>query len=312
VSTWLHAHRTANLAAAQAHGDLDVGPSRFPIDVYGAIERTGVMLMWRRLPRAFGMYVNNPAAQPGILINNQLEPAVQRHTAAHELGHHCLRHGNRIDLDLDPLTTPRRGWTEVEKAAEAFAVWFLMPRRAVAAALALLGLNRPRLPEHVYQLSLLLGTPYRTTVRHLVNIRLAGNQQANSWMAAQPYRIKQRIDPGPRPPSRKPDVWWVDRRMSGVTLQASPGDRFVIDPWGTAVTLHLTGAIDQLTSSDDPAAVGRLVAEVDTAAKGLVEVTVGAPGDPSSWTFRASIEQRRAYFIGRHPSRPSTRPPTGG
>lgn len=310
MSTWLHAHRIANLAAAQAQGDLDVDPSRFPIDVYGAIERTGVMLMWRPLPRAFGMYVNNPAAQPGILINNQLEPAVQRYTAAHELGHHCLRHGTRVDLDLDPLTTPRRGWTDVEKTAEAFAVWFLMPRRAVAAALALLGLDRPRLPEHVYKLSLLLGTPYRTTVRHLVNIRQAGNQQANGWMKVQPYRIKQRIDPGPQPPSRKPDVWEVDQRMSGLTLQAGPGDRFLIDPQGTSATLHLTGAIKQLTSSE--AAVGRLVAEVDAAAEGLVEVTVSTIDNLRSWTFRASIEQRREYFIGHHPSRPSTRPPTGG
>jgi Zn-dependent peptidase ImmA (M78 family) len=126
MSTWTQAHRIANLAAAQAHRDLGIDTNCFPIDVYRAIEDAGMVLMWRPLPRLFGWYFAGP--RPGILLNNQLDYGSQRHTAAHELGHHILGHGTRADLDLDPLTDRRAGWTEVEKTAEAFASWFLMPR----------------------------------------------------------------------------------------------------------------------------------------------------------------------------------------
>lgn len=308
MSTWLQAHRMANLSAAQAHGDLGVDPSRFPIDVYGAIEAADVLLMWRPLPRAFGMYVDSPGSRPGILLNNRLEPAVQRHTAAHELGHHYLGHGSRVDIDLDPFSTPRRGWTDIEKAAEAFAVWFLMPRRAARAALAQMDLERPCEPEHVYQLSLLLGTSYRSTARHLVNLRLAGDRQARDWMAVPSNRIKQRLDPAQRPTSRAPDVWVVNRRFAGTTLTAGAGDRFVIDPGGAPGTLRLSGdltAVVPLRSSVADAVSERLVTEISSSADGPVEVVIGPPEHAQSWVFGANVEQPRSGIAGIHQNRPA-------
>ena len=100
---------------------------------------------------------------PGILINNGLPPAAQRQTAGHELGHHRFQHGTRVDVDLEAPLDRRTVWTDEEKQAEAFASWFLMPRKAVRTALAHLGLERPKEPEDVYQLSLLLGTPYSSS-----------------------------------------------------------------------------------------------------------------------------------------------------
>src|SRR5260370_25986165 len=115
--------------------------------------------MWRPLPRQFGAYLAEAGSRPGMLINNGLPFAAQRQTAGHELGHHCLRHGTRLDADLDASHTRPAVWTKEEKTAEAFAAWFLMPRKAVMAALTRLGLERPLEPLDVYRLSLLLGTP---------------------------------------------------------------------------------------------------------------------------------------------------------
>ena len=109
MTTWSQAHRIANLAAALAHGDLGTDPGQFPVDVYSAIGDAGIILMWRPLPRLFGMYINEPGARPGILINNGLDHASQRHTAAHELGHHVLGHGTHADLELDSLTVQPTG-----------------------------------------------------------------------------------------------------------------------------------------------------------------------------------------------------------
>lgn len=230
MSTWAQAHRIANLAAAQAHGDFGIDTNRFPVDVYRAIDDASVVLMRRPLPRLFGMYFDEPDSRPGILLNNQLDHGSQRHTAAHELGHHVLGHGTRADLDLDPLTDRRAGWTEVEKTAEAFASWFLMPRRAVLAALSQLGRERVEEPADVYLLSLLLGTPYRATVRHLPNLRLASRERAQGWFTVPPNRIKAGLDPAVDvPPSREPNVWVINQGFIDTTITMYTGDRLVVE-----------------------------------------------------------------------------------
>jgi hypothetical protein len=229
MTTWVEANRLANLAAAQAHGDLGIDTSTGPVDVYGAICGARVMLMWRPMPRQFGAYVNEMGSRPGILINNGLPPMAQRHTAGHELGHHFLGHGTQTDADLDAPWNHRPAWPAEEKLAEAFAAWFLMPRKVVLAALSLLGIQRLNAPDEAYQLSLILGTPYRAAVRHLPNLRLASQNDAAEWAKVPPNVIKERLDPAiSAPPSRKPDVWLIGPRFAGKQLTVHPGDRIVI------------------------------------------------------------------------------------
>jgi IrrE N-terminal-like domain len=229
MTTWVEANRLANLAAAQARGDLGIDTATVPIDVYGAIGDAQVVLMWRPMPRQFGAYINEPGSRPGILINNGLPYAAQRQTAGHELGHHFLRHGTRTDVDLDPPGDRRPVWPSEEKLAEAFAAWFLMPRKAVMTALSLLGIQRPNAPNDAYQLSLLLGTPYRATVRHLPSLRLASESHAAAWVKVPPNVIKERLDPAATAPlSRKSDVWMINSRFAGTQLLIHPGDRIVI------------------------------------------------------------------------------------
>ncbi len=226
---WTTAHRVAHVAAAHAHADLRVSTSR-PVDVYSAIHAAGLTLVFRPMARLFGVYCNEDEAAAGILINSTLPSATQRHTAAHELGHHLLRHSTTLDVDLEPLTEQDNApWTAVEMAAEAFATWFTMPRKAVAAGLQLLGLERPSSPEDVYRLSLFLGTTYRGTARHLPNLRLATRSQSAAWLKVPPSRIKARLDAGaPQPHTRRHDVWVLDDGFNGVSLAVRVGDRIIV------------------------------------------------------------------------------------
>lgn len=248
MATWLEAHRLANIAAANAHHDLGVDTSHWRIDVAAAIARADVVLMWRPMPLLFGAYLNEPGDRPGILINNQLSHAVGRHTAAHELGHHQFGHPTRYDGELGDgdeagdgptivgLQSTRRSWPEGEKVAEAFASWFLMPRRAVLAGLRLLGIDRPRDEIDVYRLSVLLGVPYRTLARHLLNIRLAGSAKVRAWTEVPPTRIKASLDRHVRAPaSRRGAVWLVDSEWRGQTLDLHLGDRIVFPLANTLV-----------------------------------------------------------------------------
>ncbi len=310
MSSWLDANRLANLAAAQAHGDLRIDTTAAPpIDVYDAIGEAGVVLMWRPMPRQFGAYIAEPGSRPGILINNGLPVAAQRQTAGHELGHHRLRHGTRLDADLDAPAARQAIWTPDEKAAEAFAAWFLMPRKAVLAALARLGLDRLTTAQDVYRLSLLLGTPYLSTARHMHNLRLAGQSLARSWARIPPARIKSGLDPAAEPPrSRKPDVWLITENFATSTVTVHPGDRLVIMGGGISLSYEQPGWVREL--SVDPAKIRRrragswpdhgcerdpAVLEIqDSAAGELAEVTVTVSPNRTDgcrqWAFGAQVE----------------------
>lgn len=239
--TWQVAHQVANMAAAKAHAALCVGLDRCQVDVVSAIGRTDVQIMWQQMPRIFGAYLNEAGSQPGILVNNGLPRGARRYTAAHELGHHFLQHttsvddGSTIDIvareefDAIPVAGRRRAWPDQEKFAEAFAAWFLMPRRVVTNALKVLAITRPRSPLDVYRLSLLLGTSYRSTVRHLPNLKLAYPSNAAAWAKTSPAQLKAGLDRGlPAPTTRRPDVWLLEPSFAGLTLDLQAGDRLVL------------------------------------------------------------------------------------
>ena len=138
---WQQANRVANVAAARALGALEVDLTMPSVDVVAAIGRAELALLWRPMPHLFGLYFNEPESNLGILVNNGLPLGARRHTAAHELGHHTLKHASSIDDGstiaiggaVDPFPKPgkTRRWTDQEMCAEAFAAWFLMPRKVV-------------------------------------------------------------------------------------------------------------------------------------------------------------------------------------
>ena len=239
--SWLQAHRVAGIAVQRAHSRLGVDVTGVSVDVISALGAAEVMVLWRPLPQLFGAYVNEEGGVPGVLLHNGLPRAARRQTAAHELGHHWMKHstsaddGSTIDTvageeyDEIPPTDRRRAWPDQEKVAEAFATWFLMPRRVVLNALDVLNLDKPRTSTDVYRLSLLLGTSYRTTVRHMTNLKLASPAQVAAWSKIAPAQIKAELDAGlAAPASRRADVWLLDARFGGHRIKVLPGDRLVV------------------------------------------------------------------------------------
>jgi Zn-dependent peptidase ImmA (M78 family) len=244
VTTWAQAHRLGNLAAAKAHRALGVDPSAPPIDVSEAIGRADVLLLWRPMPRIFGLYVHEEESRPGILVNSSLPHGARRHTAAHELGHHYLGHDSTIDDGSSVVAThddelgravtaqqPRGLWPAQEKAAEAFAAWFLMPRRATVVALDQMGMERPQAAVDAYRLSLILGTSYRSMVRHLPNLQLATQARARAWIKVPPSRLKAELDVAGRVrTSRSSEVWSIDYHFAEASVPLYSGDRVVVHP----------------------------------------------------------------------------------
>ena len=228
MTSWAAAHRTAHIRVVQVHADLGVDRSE-RVDVFGAIRRAGILISVQPMPRLFGAYLAQPDAPIGILVNAGLDETAQRHTAAHELGHHFFRHATTVDGDLDQVLSRNRQWPTPELMAEAFAAWFLMPRRAVQRAMEQLEITRVHNPLEVYRIALLLGTSYRGTVRHLYNLRLASSAQAKAWTAVPVGKVKDQLDNQPvRRGVRRSNVWLLDQRFNGHCIQAERGDRLII------------------------------------------------------------------------------------
>jgi Zn-dependent peptidase ImmA (M78 family) len=241
VLTWSDAHRIAHMAAAQAHGRLSVDLTGVNVDVFEAIRASQTFLMFRPMPRLFGAYLAEDGSASGIIINSGLPRGARRHTAAHELGHAQLQHTTSVDdgstidtvfgddAEAIPPASHRRRWTDQEKVAEAFASWFLMPRRVVRNALNILGTTKPTSAADVYQLSLLLGASYRTTLRHLSNLKLATTASVNQWAEVAPRQLKAQLDScAPAPKSRRADVYQIVEGYGSLVLPVEPSDRLIV------------------------------------------------------------------------------------
>lgn len=275
---WAMANRLGHIAATKAHGRLGIDVGEYPVNVSKAIDAAGLSLIRRPLPRLFGAYVEADGNQ-GVMVNANLTRATQRHTEGHELGHHEFGHRPdparecAIDGAAVRATAGSKGGVralgQVEMTAEAFASWFLMPRRTVMAALTDLGIEAVTSPAELYQLSLRLGTTYRATCRHLVNISFASRDDADLWARTPPGRLKKalvaEIDIS-LDSTRDVDVW--DLRTAALArVEASAGDILLLP-------LDLSDAAEAvgLTAM---AADNRTIAVECTPAKGVTHL-VGA------------------------------------
>lgn len=224
---WNLAHRIAGIAANQAHRDLGVDRTGY-VPVHRSLTAARVIGMAQPMPRLFGVYRSERDDGPAILLNSGLDIITQRHTAAHELGHHRLGHHSVYDKEIDPgLRWGNGSWPEQEKTAEAFAAWYLMPRPAVLAVLQRIAQGRPRGPEDAYSVARALGTSYAGTVRHLVRLSQLEAGRAEQWLRVPPAAIKSSLLQG-RPVAAGVHVHALAAAWHGQRVHADVGDILVL------------------------------------------------------------------------------------
>jgi len=168
---------------------------------------------------------------PGVLINVSHPPSRQRFTAAHELWHHRRDQDIVFDTDTEWLARGEEGESDRERLAEAFASWFLMPKRLVESSLNRLGAPERTLDERlVYALSLELGTSYTATVRQLHGLKLIPAPTRNQLLRTTPRVIKRAL--GDLDVAANP---WRDVRVIG----PAAGARSVVAMEGDVLVLEL-------------------------------------------------------------------------
>lgn len=138
--------RSGSLRAQRALRSLELDVEH-PIDVFGAIQREQIWLMFQPLDRLYGAYDRRSEAA-GIVVHALHPVRTQRFTAAHELGHHLLGHDVSIDSrEFVEWTTADLPAQEVEAQAFAAGAAYGFSRGSVISTFAVIVRSRSRTEE---------------------------------------------------------------------------------------------------------------------------------------------------------------------
>jgi Zn-dependent peptidase ImmA (M78 family) len=275
ATSYAGAVRNGTMAASRLHRRLPhhdlIGARGGNVDVFAAIHSLDLPLLLRPLDGLLGAYISDPA--PGVLITTQRRMAIQRFTAAHELGHFILQHEPSLDDEtilrrMAASSAPAADFQEVE--ADAFAVAFMMPQWLIAWHCERQGWTAQELarPGTVYQLALRMGASYRATCLTLGRYNLLPASRVQDLLQTKPKQIKSALLANYEPTDYRGDVWLLTERDADTRIDGSRDDLFVL-----RLEEHSGGGylwnIDQLRASG--------FAIVGDAVEGLDEDGVGGP-----------------------------------
>lgn len=228
---WRAAHRLGQMHAEHARADGGQTCTA-RTDVLDLLHRQRLVVAGQQADRLFGAYFPaNPAegTPGGVWLNADMSVPDQRHTAAHELGHHTFQHGVVFDQDIAAVSG-NKPLSFDESCAEAFAAWVLMPYVVLDAALQKFSGDRSNpTPLEVYRMALALGTSYRGTARHLGVANLIGSQTSQALQRVLPARVKNMCDEpaAPARPSRA-NVWRLADFTEWGEVVVAEDDRLVL------------------------------------------------------------------------------------
>lgn len=142
-------------------------PREAPVNAFDIAKMVGADVRFLDTPSLEGMLVRDPGLR--VLLPSTKHRRVGRilFSCAHEIGHHQLGHGTRVDEYLDGESA-RHPYTDEELLANSFAGHLLMPRPAVLDAFD----RRGWVPSAVtapqaFVIAGELGVGYRTLVTHM-------------------------------------------------------------------------------------------------------------------------------------------------
>ena len=218
----MQARRHALQEADALLRELDIAQDA-QVDVFALIEQLELELVFNNLKTILGALV--PQGNGGVMISTQRGPAVQRYTAAHEIGHWILDHESAFDTEAD-LYTPTQ---DREQLAQIFASQLLMPPPLVYAAAARYDLTSSATANGrlAYLMARDMGTSYEAVVRQLNNLDIINRSKRDELLSIQPATIKAELALGHRPDGNV-DVWPVDMRASGGAITVTEGDEVVV------------------------------------------------------------------------------------
>ncbi len=235
------ANRQGRLEAERLRNRLGLNTQTW-IDVFEIIEsQPNLELLFRPLKKLYGFYLQRQGSS-GIVINADHPSALRRFTAAHELGHHVLSHGESVDLShgesvdlshgesvdenghintplgiddegVDGIVSARSiqnaGNLVKEAAAQGFAGSFLMPLAPVNRYLRdHTGSTRGGIlpADQVYKLAVEFGASFGATCTQLAALNKIDWEYRAQLLQAGALKVATDIGYGTSPRHRRADV----------------------------------------------------------------------------------------------------------
>ncbi|WP_419552878.1 ImmA/IrrE family metallo-endopeptidase [Candidatus Poriferisodalis sp.] len=277
--------REAVLAAEYVLAESDITPGdRVP--VFDLIENRGIWLSFEpELDRLLGVY-QRIGDVTGIAINTARPVALQRFTAAHELGHHELGHGSHLDAEAT-ITESAHDPKEIQ--AQTFAASLLMSELAIETRLEHRGHDpdRPNLSAiDVYLIAAELGVSYQAAVTQLRVLHKISFAQAREFAKESPLRLKQVLLGG-----RRPD----NPRASVVQLTFADNRREIV----LDVDDEIDVALPEMPASGCEWTLPSAIGESFVLTNDRSETTDGGTGEMLFGRARARHVTLRAHTAGR-------------
>jgi predicted secreted protein len=161
------------------------------------------------------------------MITTRRQPAVQRYTAAHEIGHWTLDHGHAWFDDEEAILRPSA--PERERIAQLFAAYLVMPPPLVEATARHHGIEAgsPE-PPQAYLVARDMRVSYEAAVRQMAELDVISAQDRDRLLLVSPLAAKRALAHGIRPVVGNADIWPIDERWDGAHLDITTQDEIVI------------------------------------------------------------------------------------
>lgn len=222
---------TLRATAQAARVRARVRPSpRQSFDIVGLITDLGIPLVFRRTEKLLGLAITIEPGLDGILVTTSRGLAVQRFTAAHELGHLLL--GHDVVLDLDTWVLGESDWSAQsveEYSAEVFASELLASRDRIYDLAVARGwsLSELQSPAVIYQAALRLGISFKAGCWAMARANLlSGSAAARVAAKTVVADLKRSLVSGGMITDPWSDVWDIRLSDTGTVLEAGPNDLF--------------------------------------------------------------------------------------
>lgn len=134
-----------------------------PLSIYDLCRSLGVVVRFTDVNTPEGMYV--PGRRPQFFISARRPAGRKAYTCAHELGHHCFKHGKRIDNLIQQARFSAQ--QPEEFLVDCFAGYLLMPVLGVQEAFVKRSWSAPNAtPLQFLTIACEFGVGYQTMLTH--------------------------------------------------------------------------------------------------------------------------------------------------
>lgn len=224
----IEAQATAIALRARRDAGLRMGDPASSVDV---ALRLGFHVRLLAVGSLEGLY--RPGDPPMIVVGSERPRGRRNFTCAHELGHHFLGHGQRLDELHQQSEQETRDPTEV--AADCFAAALLMPTTVVRSAFVRRGWPFEEItPIHAYVVAGELNVGYSTLIDRMgLSLRLLAPAQRLQLRRVRPKQIRERIL-GVAPPH---DLVVVDNDWLAPVVDLELGDFVLVQASARAMAL---------------------------------------------------------------------------